>query len=169
MTLTLPWPVDDERVRDNFDRIAAQFPIPGEQLAATNAVAITKTNQSIPNNVFTVRVAFDTAENDNKGDADLANNRIKVTRAGWWVVSAAVIWQPFSGGTRLGPDIAINGTGWYGSVFYPPAGGALFGQGQAASVTKKLQVNDTITVDVWQDSGVPLTCTSRLSAAWLTP
>ncbi len=123
-------------------------------------------SQSIPNTTAT-KVTLNSTAIDNYTGYTSANSTYTVQRAGLYLAGATVPFAASTGGRR-NVGIGVNGTTYWGPGYQAtPAGTVIATKTQIFS----LDVNDTVTLEVQQDSGGSLALSSadvtRIFLLWL--
>lgn len=109
---------------------------------------------------------------DNAGMADLANDRIKITKAGFYVLSASCRWNNSTGGYKSAL-ITRNGSDFLGDLYVPSLPTSAAQPITFSTEPIQLAVNDMIDLRVTQTTGAVCQLVqvnarwSHLAAAWV--
>lgn len=119
--------------------------------AKAYAVIKPTVGQNFTNNVSTV-VVWNSTVFSSGVTVELASNRIKITKAGLYVINCGLTWTPVVTGTRQA-QINVNGTPVAASAMSGYTGGYNI---NACGITYPLDANDLVTLEAVQTSGATL-------------
>jgi hypothetical protein len=156
----LPYPLGTDRVMDGDNAIQALAERVEAVLTARKLPRCrihTAASVSIPNNVTTqVSFAGGTVAYDTDTMADIANSRITIKTAGWYVLKAFVPWLSAGTGFRVALLQSSGGVGQYAGQDYRMAVTGAITTHMIASDPLQLAVNDAVILRALHTQGTAL-------------